>query len=290
MRDAIMRWVVLLAVALPGAVAAQTPENLPDVPDAARMQQQQVVVVAEAVQRANGGNAAQCSLIQAMRPIQFDNTPGKQRHVVCGELIDPYQKFLDTNIAMPLSSKQKGYLAIHNMTTPGNLLTIAAISAFTVGTDSHTAYGPGWKGFGKNAGVSLLQATTGEFFGTYLIPSIAHQDPRYYRMPRETSIKRRFFYAVSRTFVANHDDGTLMPNYATLLTYPINAELSNFYVPGIHSDASSTVARVAIGLGTDPVNNLITEFLPDVARHVNTRIIFVQRILNRIATSQPNSF
>ncbi|HZY62475.1 MAG TPA: hypothetical protein VFE38_08110 [Edaphobacter sp.] len=286
-----MRWLLLwMTIALSGAVIAQTPEALPDAPDAASLQQQQVVVLAEAAERANGAKPARCSMINAIRPIQFDNRKGKRPLVVCRELIDPYQRFLDTNIVFPLTPQQKGYLAIHNLTTPGNLLTVAAISAFTVGTDSHSAYGPGLKGFAKNTGVSLLQGATGEFFGTFLIPSIAHQDPRYYRTPHGTPVKRRFFYAVSRTFVANHDDGSLMPNYATLLTYPINAELSNFYVPGIHSDASSTMARIAIGLGTDPVNNLITEFLPDVARHVNTRVIFVQRILNRIATSQPDAF
>jgi hypothetical protein len=288
-----MRYLLILAaVMLSGAAGAQTaarPEALPDAPDAALAQQQDVVVLAEAVERANGGGGAHCSMMRAIRPIQFDAKRGEQPHVICRELVDPYQRFLDTHVAFPLTSQQKGYLAIHNLATPGSLLTIAAVSAFTIGIDSHTAYGPGLKGFGKNVGVSLLQDATGEFFGTYLIPSIAHQDPRYYRMSH-ASIPRRFFYAVSRTFVANNDDGSQMPNYATLLTYPINAELSNLYVPGIHSDASSTVARIAIGLGTDPVNNLITEFLPDVARHVNIRIIFVQRILNRIASEQPNSF
>lgn len=248
-----------------------------------------MVVIAEAAQRASGVGWSQCSLIRAMRPIQFDGRKGEQPQIACRELIDPYQRFLDTHVAFPLTSQQKGYLAIHNLATPGSLLTIAAVSAFTIGIDSHTAYGPGLKGFGKNVGVSLLQDATGEFFATYLIPSIAHQDPRYYRLSH-ASVPRRFFYAVSRTFVANNDDGSLMPNYATLLTYPINSELSNLYVPGIHSDPSSTVARIAIGLGTDPVNNLITEFLPDVARHINIRIIFVQRILNRIASEQPNSF
>jgi hypothetical protein len=134
-----------------------------------------------------------------------------------------------------------------------------------------------------------LQDATGEFFGSFLIPSLAHQDPRYFRMG-EGSVRRRFFYAVSRTVVAQSDDGSRMPNYATLLTYPINAELSNLYVPGIHDDASSTMARIATGLAIDPANNLISEFLPDVARHINIRIIFVQRILNQVASQQSGTF
>lgn len=246
---------------------------------------QDVVVLSEASLRTTGGGVEPCTLRHAMFDIPSHSKTIRPVHVPCSELLDPYQQFLDTSVVIPLTSRQKGYLAIHNLTTPSNLLTIVALSGFTIAVDSHSAYGPGWKGFGKNTGVSLLQDATGEFFGAFLIPSLAHQDPRYYRMPK-ASIPRRFAHAISRTFVANSDEGNLMPNYANLLGYPINAELSNLYVPGIHDDASSTMARIATGLATDPANNLITEFLPDVARHISIRIIFVQRILNQVASQQ----
>ena len=44
-------------------------------------------------------------------------------------------------------------------------------------------------------------------------------------------------------------------------------------------------ARIFTGYALDPVDNLITEFLPDVASRVHIRIIFVQRILNNIAST-----
>jgi hypothetical protein len=75
-----------------------------------------------------------------------------------------------------------------------------------------------------------------------------------------------------------------MPNYSVLLDYPLGAVLSNQYVPGVHTDISSTVTRIATGYALDPGNNLLDEFLPDVASHIHVRIIFVQRILNNIAS------
>jgi hypothetical protein len=143
------------------------------------------------------------------------------------------------------------------------------------------------KGFGKNAGVSLLQDATFEFFGTFAVPSIMHQDPRYFRMP-DQPFKKRLIYSISRTVISRNDDGSPMPNYGTLLAYPINAEISNLYVPGIESDAASTTKRIFTGYALDPINNLLAEFLPDVAKHVRVRIIFLQRILNNIAVSQGN--
>jgi hypothetical protein len=292
MGHTVIRFLLLLMLALYGASACAqntTQDPLPDAPGAVLAEQQDVVALAESSLKRSGSGVESCTVRRAMLEIPANSNTVVPVRIPCSELLNPYQKFLNTSIVIPLTPRQKGYLAIHNLTTPANLLTIVAVSGFTIGIDSHTAYGPGWKGFGKNTGVSLLQDTTGEFFEAFLIPSLVHQDPRYFRMPK-ASVRRRFAHAVSRTFVANNDDGSLMPNYATLFSYPINAELSNFYVPGIHADASSTVARIATGLATDPANNLLAEFLPDVARHISVRIIFVQRILNQVASQQSNTF
>jgi hypothetical protein len=203
----------------------------------------------------------------------------------CISLPNPYARFLDISVPIPLTPEQKAHLAFDNVKDPFNLITIAGTSAVTIGINAHTAYGPGWKGFGRNAGYSLLQDATGEFFGTFLIPSLAHQDPRYRRMPH-ASIPRRTLHAISHTVITQSDDGATMPNYAALFTTPISAELSNLYVPGINGNGPSTVARIAIGYGTDPIDNLIIEFLPDVAKHVRIRVIFVQRILNQVSRSE----
>jgi hypothetical protein len=200
----------------------------------------------------------------------------------CTELIYPYQRFLTSNIVIPMTWQQKGYLALHDLADPANFGTILGISAITVGSDSHSPYGPGLKGFGKSVGVSLLQDATGQFFGAFAIPVIVHQDPRYFRMPH-TPFTKRVFYSISRTVVSRSDSGRSMPNYATLLNYPIGAELANFYVPGIHPDGASTVARIFTGYALDPANNLLNEFLPDVASRIHVRIIFVQQIINNVA-------
>jgi hypothetical protein len=293
-----MRWLLMSLLLSMATAPAQTspaivpetsthlPESpsteLPDAPDPAQAQQEDVVAVAEASFKATGGGAHSCGVFSAIKVVYFDPS----RYEVpkpCTELIYPYQRFLTSNIVIPMTWQQKGYLALHDLADPINFATILGISAITVGADSHSAYGPGLKGFGKSVGVSYLQDATGQFFGSFAIPVIAHQDPRYFRMPH-ASFTKRLVYSISRTVVSRSDSGKSMPNYATLLNYPIGAELSNFYVPGIETNAASTVARIFTGYGLDPVNNLINEFLPDVASHVHIRIIIVQRILNNVAS------
>jgi hypothetical protein len=257
------------------------PTNLPNAPSAVAASQGNVVEIAQASFKKTGDGVPPCNALRAMRMIRFDpNKPGEAPSP-CTELIYPFQFFLGTKLIIPLTWEQKGYLAVHNWSDPANILTIVGISSINIAADSHTAYGPGIQGFATAAGVSLLQDATGEFFGTFLIPSLVRQDPRYYRMPK-ASIPRRFAHAVMMTYVAHGDDGHLMPAYGTLLAYPISAEIGNLYVPGIESDLASTAKRVATGLAIEPANNLLTEFLPDVASRVH---IFVQSILNNIAAN-----
>lgn len=200
---------------------------------------------------------------------------------------DPIAPFVTSIHVEPLTSEQKGTLAIRDFLDPFNFITIVGYSAIATAADPDSAYGPGFKGFAKLTGYGLLQDAQGEFLQTYAIASLAHQDPRYHRMPT-ASVKRRLWHAIEHTYVSQHDDGTRMPNYATLGTYAISAELSNLYVPGVETDGPSTAKRIGIGIASDPANAIVAEFLPDVAKRVHIKIVFVQQILNQVMVGAPS--
>jgi hypothetical protein len=125
----------------------------------------------------------------------------------------------------------------------------------------------------------------GETTGTFLIPVIAHEDPRYHRLPGHP-FPQRLLHAIAHTVVSQGDDGHIMLNYATLINYPLSAEISNLYVPGVATNAPSTLKRIAVGYATDPVGAIVAEFLPDVAKRVHIHVLFAQQILNRLALGQ----
>jgi hypothetical protein len=201
---------------------------------------------------------------------------------------DPLQQIVSTGHVQPLTPSGKAVLAGRDIADPFNLITIFGYSAIYVAAESHSAYGPGLKGFGRLSGYSLAEDVQGEFFGTFLIPTLSQEDPRYHRMP-DQPIKRRILHALAHTVVSQHDDGTLMPNYAVLVTYPVSAALSDAYVPGIGTTAGDTFKRIGLGYATNPVGDIVAEFLPDVAKRVHIRVVFVQQILNKIATGAPNT-
>jgi hypothetical protein len=203
----------------------------------------------------------------------------------CGPAFDPFQRFLNSAEAHPMTPRQKAVLAGKDVIDPFNLLTIGALSAISIGADSHSAYGPGMKGWAKLSGVSFTQDMTNEFFGTFLIPSIAHQDPHYHRMPN-ASYTRRIAHCIYQVVWTQSDTGKGMFNYAAVVGGAIEEGISDAYVPYRETGWAAASSRYGVALATDPIGNFITEFVPDLARHVNLRVVFVQRIINQVAKQE----
>jgi hypothetical protein len=197
-------------------------------------------------------------------------------------LVNWYARFLDGPQVKPMTPKEKAWLAVRDVVDPFNGITILGSSAIAVAANSHSAYGPGFTGWGKYVGVSYSQDMTGEFFGTFLIPSIVHQDPHYHRMP-DASMKRRIAHCFYQVLWTQGDNGRGMVNYADLVGFAIDDEIGNFYVPGQRTNLPSSAERYGIGMTTAPIENFVNEFLPDVARKIHVRVVLIQQIINQVA-------
>jgi hypothetical protein len=235
---------------------------------------------------------ARLTLCAPMRPdISPEATASLQAHEKalrpCREE-NPLQSVVSSPYVKPLTADQKFRLAVHNFKDPFNLLVLTAGSGIYIASNAHNPYGPGFEGWGKIEGYSLVQDAQGEFFGTFLIPVLAHEDPRYHRMGHGR-IPRRIIHAALHTYVSQHDDGRLMPNYAVLGNYIIGSELANLWVPGTPVNAPSTVKRIGLSIATDPAGTMIEEFLPDIASHIHLHNGLIQQIVNRIITGNPNT-
>ena len=217
-------------------------------------------------------------------PCQPGGSTTAPANITCAHDVNYFQRFVDAGIH-PLTPRQKGYLAFRNTVDPYNFATIGFFSAVSVAADPHSPYGPGIPGFARNFGVASCETAVGEFFGTFLIPSIVHQDPHYHRMPN-ASYPRRTLHAITAVAWGQSDYGEGMLNYSTLLTTAIGDGLGNLYVPGRQKSWGAAGSRYVTALATDPIDNFITEFLPDVARRVNIRIVLVQQIVNHVERQQ----
>jgi hypothetical protein len=272
---------LLTVLILHGYIAGLNAQTLPDAPSA--------LLAASLPADADTADADPQNTRHKLPPctdLDFKAAPGQIRPPCREE--NPIQPIVSSSRVKRLTVTDKGVLAYRDVIDPFNLITIAGTSAITVAAQSHSAYGPGFKGFGELTGYSLTEDIIGETLATFAIPSIAHEDPRYHRMPGRP-FGRRLLHALAHTWVSQHDDGRTMPNYAILLTYPIAAEIFNLYVPGIATDAPATGKRILVGLATNPADDIVSEFLPDVAKRIHVRIVFVQQIMNQVALGSPGT-
>jgi len=203
----------------------------------------------------------------------------------CQRDTNGFSQYLRHNTIHIYTPKELAVLAARDSFDPFNLLTIGATSLFSVGTDAHSPYGPGFHGWARLSGVSLTQDMTGEFVGTFMIPSIDHQDPHYHREPN-ASLMHRTLHCLVQPFWTVSDTGRPMPNYSTLVGSIIDEAVDVTYVPYQQMGWGPSAERIASGWATDPVGNFVTEFLPDVARHINVNVVFIQRIVNRVALEE----
>lgn len=292
-RLALLARIVLLSVAVRCAAQtapSQPQASLPETPQPQAAAHPAAPSIGLCQLRNAGATVAAAGSVQALAASGV-SAPPVIKSASCPALlpvINWYARFLTGPQVKPLTPREKAWLAVRNVGDPFNILTILGEAGISVAANSHSAYGPGMTGFGRYVGVSFTQDITGEFFGTFLIPSIVHQDPHYHRMPNAT-IPRRVFHAIAQVVWTQGDNGRGMVNYADLVGYAIDDGIGNLYVPGRRTSLPASAERYAVELATAPADNFITEFLPDVARHIHINVVIVQRIINHVATTNSES-
>lgn len=212
--------------------------------------------------------------------------PAAPPDMCCWETSSPFAQYLRWPDVIPLTARDNLRSAVKGIIDPFNLMTIAGDAAVGIGSDAHTPYGPGFRGFAKYSGVSLTEDMTGEFFGTFLVPSLMHQDPHYHREPF-LPIPRRILHAIVQVAWAQSYTGKPMFNYANFVGGIATAVVSNTFVPGPGRQGfGNTAQRLALAFAISPSGNLIEEFVPDLANRINLRVVIFQRILNSVTLEE----
>jgi hypothetical protein len=142
-------------------------------------------------------------------------------------------------------------------------------------------YGHGFQGFARRYGALLADRSVSSFFGTFLLPSLLHQESRYFRMGPQSSIWRRMGYALTRVGIARDADGKDTFNSSLLLSTILSNSLANTYYPKQQRGLSETIRRTEISLVDHVQSNLSREFLPDIQhrlwKHLPARLKQIER-------------
>ena len=80
----------------------------------------------------------------------------------------------------PLNSWGKFKLAANNSVSLSTVAAALLGSAYDQAIDSPSGYGQGGSGYGKRFGSGIARSASDNLFGTFLLASALHEDPRFY--------------------------------------------------------------------------------------------------------------
>ncbi len=163
--------------------------------------------------------------------------------------------------AAPLSPKQKFRLALKTSIDPVTFLIDGATAGIEQSQDYLSGYGQGAAGYAKRFGAAYADDFIATMIGGAILPSLFHQDPRYF-YKGTGSVESRAIHAISSVIICKGDNGHLQPNYSNILGSLASAGISNLYYPTSDRDgAAVTVDNALIGVAEGAVSALLQEFI-----------------------------
>jgi Carboxypeptidase regulatory-like domain len=161
----------------------------------------------------------------------------------------------------PLTARMKFHLAYKGLTHP----TFFAVEAAWAGVQQAANtpdYRQGAKGYGERFGANLAGGVSEGLFANAILPSLLHQDPRYFYQGSGTKGSRAW-HAVIAPFVCEGDNGKLQPNYSQWGGSLISASFSNAYYPQSNRGAGLVFENFGTSMGLHVVLGLAQEFVLD---------------------------
>jgi Carboxypeptidase regulatory-like domain len=160
---------------------------------------------------------------------------------------------------VPLTAKLKFNLALKVSIDPVTFAGTGFIAAINQASH-YPNYVEGLQGYGQRLGSVYLNGLTDIMVGGAILPSILHQDPRFFY--RGTgSRKSRLFHALSSPVICRGDNGRSEPNYSSLGGYLASGAIANAYYPEANRGPGLLSKIFAIDLSANVANGVLQEFV-----------------------------
>ena len=163
--------------------------------------------------------------------------------------------------AAPLTRKQKFKLAFIVSTDPVTFFTNGVNAGIEQAQGDYQGYGQGVAGYARRYGAGYGDRLSSTFFGAAILPSLFHQDPRYF-YKGTGNVAYRALYAISTVVICKGDNGHWQPNYSNVLGNLIAGAISSSYYPRSEQHSVQvTVSNTLLGTAEGAFGTLFQEFL-----------------------------
>jgi len=170
-------------------------------------------------------------------------------------------------IPPPPTPKEAFVIATKNSFDYSSFIFVGLTSMIAEGSDAHPQLGKGVAGFGRYYWRGFVDKTDGNYLVIFALPTVLHQDERYYAKGKGGFVKR-FVYSTTRIFITPNYDGNNTINASELLGRGMAQGISLAYYPSKTRTLGAISAKYGYALLRDAATNAFREFWPDIATHV----------------------
>lgn len=159
----------------------------------------------------------------------------------------------------PLPARLKFQLALRTLTDPVTLGGLVG-NAMIYQAARYPDYQEGWAGYGQRLGSSFAGGYTGVMVGDAVLPSLLHQDPRYFYRGTGTT-KSRMLHALAFPVLTRGDSGRSEINYSGIGGDLAAGAIANAYYPRQDRGPGLVIDSALIGAGGRIADGLMQEFV-----------------------------
>ncbi len=203
------------------------------------------------------GGTSSVTVYSSSAQIAVQQVKFEEQQRVLGFVPNFYVSY-DPNAA-PMPARLKFKLALRADTDPVTFLGVAFVAGLDQGGATPN-YGGGAEGYGQRMGALYANGFADIMIGGAILPSLLHQDPRYFYQGTGTT-RSRILHALSAPFICKGDNGRWQPNYSSVGGDLASGAISNAYYPESNRGAGLVFQNAAIITGGRMANGLVQEFL-----------------------------
>jgi hypothetical protein len=174
-------------------------------------------------------------------------------------IIPNFYVVYDSKNAVPLTTKLKFKLAMRVSVDPVSIAAVTSMAGIKQAANTPD-FVQGAKGYGQRVGAIGADSFSDILIGGAVLPSLLHQDPRYFYQGTGTA-KSRFRHALFSPFICRGDNGQPQPNYSSLGGDLASSALSNAYYPQSNRGAGLVFGNFAIGTVERMASGFAQEFI-----------------------------
>lgn len=169
----------------------------------------------------------------------------------------------------PLTAKQKFAVVARGSFDYVQIPWYGFLAGISQAENSEPGFGQGAAGYGKRFGSAFADGTIENFMTSAVLPSILHQDPRFFQSG-SGGFWRRTGYAMSRIVLTRGDSGKQQVNYSEILGSAAAAAISTYsYHPKEDRSLPNTASVWGSQIGYDTITLVVKEFWPDIHRKLS---------------------